>query len=93
MLSSVIIPFQRHRTMALRTELVISYDYDMFPVSAACACCGEEMPKPPEDIEVRADIILWFSVRFLEHKGQKHPASRKSDDAEMFSTDEGCRID
>ena len=65
--------------MAFRTELAISYDEDMFPVSAKCTHCGEEMPLPGVG-QSAADIILSFSVQFLMHKRQKHPDSRKSDD-------------
>ena len=78
--------------MALRTELTISYDDDFFPLSAICTYCGEQMPKP--DVKTAAEIILWFSVQFLEHKKLKHPTSRKNDDEEMFATDQDeCRID
>jgi len=69
--------------MAPRTELAISYDDDMLPVSARCTHCGERMPKPVEGLEFPADIVLWFSVRFLEHKRRKHPTSCKSDDEEI----------
>jgi hypothetical protein len=66
--------------MALRTELAIIYDDDMLPVSAACKHCGEGMPKPDAGFESAAEMILWFSVQFLEHKRHWHPTSRKSDD-------------
>jgi hypothetical protein len=80
--------------MAPRTELAISYDGDLFPISAACTYCGEQMPKLAKDAKTAAEIILWCSVRFPEHKNLKHPTSRKSDDEEMFATDhDECRID
>jgi len=77
--------------MALRTELAISYDDDLLPVSAACTHCGEKMPKPVAGLDFPADIILWFSARFLEHKRLKHPTSRKSDDEEI-ETDIPCLL-
>jgi hypothetical protein len=76
--------------MALRTELAISYDDDLFPVSAACTYCGEQMQKPAKVVKNAAEIILWFSVRFLEHKKLKHPTSRKSDDEEIASDTPFC---
>jgi hypothetical protein len=30
------------------------------------------MPRPPADIVNSADIILWFSVKFIEHRRLKH---------------------
>lgn len=93
LLCSVIIPFQDIHTMVPRTELAISYDDDMFPVSAACTHCGEKMPKPDAGLEFPADIILWFSVRFLEHKRLKHPTSRRSADEETATDHDECVID
>ena len=43
------------------------------------------MQKPAKDVKTAAEIILWFSVRFLEHKKLKHPTSRKSDDEKIAS--------
>jgi hypothetical protein len=88
-LSSVIIQFQHICNMALRTELAISYDEDMFPVSAACTYCGERMPKPVAGLRSRADIILWFAARFLEHKRLRHPTSHKSDN-EAIGDQDSC---
>lgn len=69
--------------MALRSELAIIYNDDMYPVSATCTHCGEKMQSPDARLEFAADIILWFSVQFLEHKKRKHPSSRRSDDEEI----------
>jgi hypothetical protein len=70
--------------MVLRTELAIVYNSDMFPVSASCTHCGEEMPKPDACLEFPADIVLWFSLQFLEHKRLKHPNSHRSDEESAF---------
>jgi len=78
--------------MVPKTELAINYDDDIFPVSAVCTHCGEKMPKPAKGVKTAAEIILWFSVRFLEHKRVKHPTSRRSADEEI-ATDHECLID
>jgi hypothetical protein len=55
-----------------RAESKIDYDQEMKPVSAMCTACREMMPKPPADIVNSADIILWFSFKFIEHRRLKH---------------------
>lgn len=66
--------------MSLRTEIAISYNARMVPVSARCTHCGAKMPKSPSKTEFPADIALWFSLRIIEHKKLKHPNSRRIDD-------------
>ena len=55
-------------------ELAIRYDENLRPVSAQCSSCGLHMPPPPSDLHDTADIILWLSDHFIEHRKQKHPA-------------------
>lgn len=38
------------------------------------------MPDPPKAIGMAADVVLWFSQQFLEHKKRKHPDSSKNTD-------------
>ena len=35
------------------------------------------MPQPESDLTDAADIVLWFSRAFLEHKREKHPNSQR----------------
>ena len=56
-------------------ELTIRYDHDLRPVSAECSSCGQQMATPPSDLHDSADIILWLSNHFVEHRKQKHPAT------------------
>lgn len=60
------------RNTSVRTELRVEYDKEMHPVSATCTSCGEKMPKPPDHLKDSADIIMWLSQRYLEHKEWKH---------------------
>jgi hypothetical protein len=41
------------------------------------------MPAPEPSLEFAPDLILWFSVKFLEHKNHEHPTLRNSDDEEL----------
>ena len=54
------------------SELKIEYDEAMRPISVACTACGEKMPQPPSDLENPADIIVWLSEKYIEHRRQKH---------------------
>jgi len=56
----------------MRTELQFAYDENMRPVSATCTGCGEKMPMPPRTITDSADIVMWLSQRYLEHRKLKH---------------------
>ena len=58
--------------MAMRTELAISYDTNMHPLSAKCKGCGEQMPQPAAELREPVDIILWFSQLYVEHRRAKH---------------------
>jgi len=58
--------------MMYRTELKVNYDAEMKPVSGSCTVCGEKMPKSPADLQTPAEIIVWLSGKYLEHKKQKH---------------------
>ena len=55
-----------------RTELKFSYDDNMHPIGATCGACGEKMPKPDPDLKDSADIIVWFSEKYIEHRRLKH---------------------
>ena len=55
------------------TELSFVYDPEMRPVSARCSVCGQLMPTPPSTLRDAADMVMWLSQQFLEHKRLKHP--------------------
>ena len=59
-------------TVMYRTELKVNYDAEMKPVSGSCTACGEKMPKSPADLQNPADIIVWLSGKYIEHKRAKH---------------------
>lgn len=71
--------------MSMRTELAFIYDKNMRLISAKCKQCGEEMPDPSPELALPADIVMWFSVHFLEHKQHKHPQT-SHDSASRTST-------
>jgi len=56
----------------IRTELKFEYDLRAMPISAKCTACGERMPEPPEDLQNPADIIVWSSEKYIEHRNLKH---------------------
>jgi hypothetical protein len=55
-----------------RTELKVNYDATMKPVSGSCTACGDKMPKPIDTLENPADIIMWLSEKYIEHRELKH---------------------
>ena len=55
-----------------KSELKVEYDAEMKPVSATCGACGEKMPAPPADLLSSADIIMWWSGQYLDHRAKKH---------------------
>jgi hypothetical protein len=55
-----------------RTELNVEYDSEMRPISATCTRCREKMPTPPADLIDPADIIVWLSEKYVEHRKLKH---------------------
>jgi hypothetical protein len=59
--------------MPMRTELAFSYDKNVRPISARCTRCNAEMPPPGRDLALPADVVMWFSQQFLEHKRLNHP--------------------
>ena len=59
--------------MTVRSELVIEYDANAFPVTGKCTICGEEMPKAETGITSASEIILMFARQFVLHKRLKHP--------------------
>jgi hypothetical protein len=69
--------------MMIRTELKIDYDDEMRPISATCTGCGEKMPKPPADLQDSADIVVWSSEKYIEHRKLKH----SEDDRRRFPRD------
>jgi hypothetical protein len=56
----------------MRTELRFDYDEKMRPISGTCTGCGEKMPTPPCTINDSADIVMWLSQRYLEHRKIQH---------------------
>jgi hypothetical protein len=56
----------------MKTELRFVYDENMRPISATCTGCAEQMPKPDPVLENAADIILFFSKEYIEHRKRKH---------------------
>ena len=54
-------------------ELAIRYDNNLRPTSAQCSTCGQHMPAPPSEVRDTADVLMWFSDQFVEHRTQKHP--------------------
>jgi len=63
--------------MALRSELAISWDEKMHPIAARCTWCGDPIPQPEPGLTDAAEIVLWFSKAFLDHKRVKHPNSQR----------------
>ena len=55
-----------------RTELEVNYDPEMKPVSGSCTVCGEKMPRSPADLRDSAEIIVWLSEKYSEHKKLMH---------------------
>jgi hypothetical protein len=64
--------------MPMRTELAITYDTNMYPLSAKCKGCGEQMPPPGSELAEPVDIILWFSQLYVEHRKLKHAPTPES---------------
>jgi hypothetical protein len=58
----------RGASLAVRIELRFVYDENMRPIGATCSSCGEKMPKPDPALKDAAEIVMWFSERFLEHR-------------------------
>ena len=56
----------------MRTELHFDYDDRMHPIGATCSACGEWMPRPDPRLKDSAEIILWFSEKYIEHRKLKH---------------------
>ena len=59
----------------MKTELRFAYDENMRPISATCTGCGEQMAKPDPSLENSADIVMWLSEQFLEHRKEKRHRS------------------
>jgi hypothetical protein len=55
-----------------RTELKIEYNKEMKPIRAMCTGCREAMPLAPVDLVNSADIIMWMSNQYIEHRRLKH---------------------
>ncbi len=55
------------------SELSFIYDPELRPVSAKCSVCGQLMPPPPSMLLDAADMVMWLSKQFLEHKRLNHP--------------------
>jgi hypothetical protein len=72
--------------MTIMSELAIVYDESMLPMSATCTHCGRQMPAPELRLESPPDVVLWFSVKFLEQKNREHPTLRENDGEEIELT-------
>ena len=70
----------------MRPELAFTYDADMRPVAAKCTACREQMPPPPPELKDNADLIMWFSRHFFEHRAITHPTP-PHDEADNPDTD------
>lgn len=60
--------------MSMRTDLKFDYSGEISPISAICLACGERMPTPPPSLRDPAEIVLWLSENYLEHKKLTHAA-------------------
>jgi len=65
----------------MRTELSFTYDATMRPISALCSLCGQPIPSPPSNLSNVADIVMYMSLGFLEHKRLNHPTQPHAEDA------------
>ncbi len=59
--------------MHRKTELIIGYDANQFPIGAVCYGCGAGMPRPDPALTTPKEAIIWFSQAFEVHKEMKHP--------------------
>jgi len=57
----------------MRPELSFIYDPEMRPVSARCSLCGQLIQPPPSTVLDAADMVVWLSQQFIEHKRLRHP--------------------
>jgi hypothetical protein len=71
----------------MRTKLTFIYDAEMRPVAAKCTRCDRLMLPPPSTLHDAADIVMWLSQRFLEHKRLKHPTALDPDAADATEPD------
>lgn len=69
--------------MTIMSELAIVYDDSKLPMSATCTHCGKQMPAPENNLESPPDVVLWFSVKFLEHRNREHPTLRDGEEIEL----------
>ena len=68
------------------SELSFMYDPQMRPVSAKCTICGQLMPPPPSHLLDSADLIMWLSGEFLEHKRIEHAKTRDPDKDPQYNS-------
>jgi hypothetical protein len=61
--------------MAKKPKLIINYDRSLYPVTAICSACQEQMRQGPTRATTSADNAKWFAERFKIHVAQKHPAT------------------
>jgi hypothetical protein len=54
-------------------ELIIGYESDGRPVTAACSLCGEWMPTEEIDSLSPTEAFARFGEHFKTHLRQKHP--------------------
>ena len=69
--------------MTIMSELAIVYDASKLPMSATCTHCGQQMPAPDYSLDSPPDAILWYSVKFLEHRKREHPTLHENDGEEI----------
>lgn len=58
--------------MFIPTDLKVTYDGNMKPIRATCTGCGEKMPPPPPNLQKSADILMWLSEKYTEHRSLRH---------------------
>lgn len=56
----------------MKAELTFTYDSYMCPIAASCSACGDKMLNPDPALKDPADVIMWFSRRYIEHRKEKH---------------------
>lgn len=70
-------------SMSLRPQLTFQYGHSMCPLSATCSVCGAVMPLPPANLTRPADIVMWLSRQFIEHKRETHSQLKSANNCEI----------
>lgn len=63
--------------MSNAPELILGYEPDGFPRSAACTGCGMPMPDPPPGPMTPSQCHSWYKAQFERHRNACNlPAKR-----------------